>query len=144
MYKDFFEIWFNPQSMLYILPSPLVSKKYRITMDTASSSNIKVHLDNRTILIFEEVKAGMYLMNNGKTNHGKDEVTKDSNLNLVRDNKLLFTKREIESSNNAKTLYQHCDKPAHDKFLKLLDKRYFIDCPVSSEDIKRTSFIYSQ
>ena len=45
-------------------------------MDTASSSNIKVHLDNGTILIFEEVKTGLYLMNGGKTNHSKDEVTK--------------------------------------------------------------------
>ena len=72
----------------------------------------------------------------------KDKVTKCSNLNLVRDNKVLFTKKEIESANNVRAIYQHCNKPAHDKFLKLLDKRYFIDCPVISEDMKRASFIY--
>ena len=73
-------------------------------MDTASSLKIKIHLDNGTTLVFKEVKAGLYFMNDGKTNHSKDDVTKYSNLNLVRDNKLLFTKREIESTNNAPTL----------------------------------------
>ena len=141
-YEGFFEVWFNPQAMVNVLSLSQVSKRYRITMDTASSSNIKVHLDNGTTLVFEEVKSGLYLMNDGKTNHSKDEITKYSNLNLVRDNKVLFTKREIESANNARTLYQHCNKPAYDKFLKLLDKRYFIDCPVRSEDMKRASFIY--
>ena len=111
-------------------------------MDTSSSSNDKVHLDNGTTLVFEEVKAGLYLMNDGKTYHSKNEVTKYSNMNLVRNNKLLFTKREIESANNARVLHQHCNKPADDKFLKMLDKRYFIDCPVTSEDMKRVSFIY--
>ena len=77
-------------------------------------------------------------MNKEKTNHSKDEITKYSNLNLVMDNKLLFTKREIES---AMTLYQHCNKPASDKLLNLLDKRYFIDCLVISEDMKRARII---
>ena len=72
--------------MLNILSLSQVSKRYRITMDTASSSNIKVHLDNGTTLVFEEVKAGLYLINDGKTNHSKDEISKYSNLNLVRDN----------------------------------------------------------
>ena len=111
-------------------------------MDTSSSSNDKVHLDNGTTLVFEEVKAGLYLMNDGKTYHSKNEVTKYSNMNLVRNNKLLFTKRETEGVNNTRTLYQHYNTPAYDKFLKLLNKRYFIDCPVTSKDIKRASFIY--
>ena len=111
-------------------------------MDTASTSNTTVHLDNGTTLAFEKVKVGLYLMYDGKTNHSKDEVTIYSNLNLVRNNKLLSTKREIESPNNARALYQHCDKPAYDKFLKLLDKRNLIDCPITSEDMKRASFIY--
>ena len=115
-YTDFFEAWYNPPSMLSILSLSQVSKRYRITMDVASSSNIKVHLDNGTILIFKEVKAGMYLMNDEKTNHSKDDVTKYSNLDLVRDNKLLFTKREIESANNARTRYQYCNRPAYDRF----------------------------
>ena len=70
------------------------------------------------------------------------KLQKYSNLNPVRDNKLLFTIREVERVNNARTLYQHCNKPTYVKFLKLLDKRYFIDCPVTSEDMKRVSFIY--
>ena len=78
--------------MLNVLSLSKVSKRYKITMDTASSSNVKDHLDNGTMVIFEEVKAGLYLINDVKTNHGKDEVTKYSNLNLVRDDKLLFTK----------------------------------------------------
>ena len=65
-------------------------------MDTASSSNIKEHLDNGTTLVFEELKAGLYFMNDGKTNHSKDEVTKYSNLNLVRDNKLLSQKEKVK------------------------------------------------
>ena len=39
-YKDFFEAWFKSQSMLNILSLSKVSKRYRITMDTASSLNI--------------------------------------------------------------------------------------------------------
>ena len=93
-YKNFFEVWFDPQSMLNILSLSQVSKRYRITMDTDSSSNIRVHLDNGTTLVFENVKAGLYLMNDEKTNHSKDEVIKYSNLNLVRDNKLLSTQKE--------------------------------------------------
>ena len=58
------------------------------------------------------------------------------------DNKLLFAKRENESDNNTRTIYQHYNKPGCDRFLNLLDMRYFIDCPVTSEEIKRASFTY--
>ena len=42
-YKNSFVVWFNPESMLNILSVSQVSKRYRITMDTVSSTNMKVH-----------------------------------------------------------------------------------------------------
>ena len=60
-------------------------------MDTASSSNVKVYLDNETVLTFKDV------LNDGKTNHSKDKVTRYSNMTLQTSpiRPIIFLKYEI-------------------------------------------------
>ena len=60
----FFEVWYNPDSMINILSFDEVSKKFRITMDTAKENTILVHTDEEKgkVLRFRSIDAGLYIL----------------------------------------------------------------------------------
>lgn len=60
----FFEVWYNPESMINILSFDEVSKRFRITMDTGEENTIKVHIDEEKgkVLRFKSIEAGLYIL----------------------------------------------------------------------------------
>ena len=59
----FFEVWYNPASLLNILSFSDVSKRFRITVDTKRDNSINVHLDDGNVLSFKCMNNGLYMAN---------------------------------------------------------------------------------
>ena len=137
----FFDVWFNPESMLNILSFAEVKNKYRLTIDTAVDNSIRVHMDDDKTLHFEELESGLYILKTNNTNH---LLEKYSFLNLISDNKLYFSKREVDRAEEARKLYLHCNMPGQKRFMKLVEKNYFRDSRVTVEDVKRAVAIYGK
>lgn len=55
-----FEAYYNPDSIANILSMSEVSSRYRITMDSDSSSSIQVHLRDGRIVEFKSCGTGLY------------------------------------------------------------------------------------
>lgn len=138
----FLSVWYNPDSMLNILSFSEVSARYRITLDTASSDDICVHLEDSVVLRFKRVDSGLYMLHH--SNNNNIDVTHYSMLNLVSTNKSNYTPREITQADAARELYQCITMPGYGKFHRLLDQHYFRNCPVTSTDAKRAVHIYGE
>ena len=66
-----FDVWYNPESMLNILAFSDVRKHFRVTMDTSVENKIRVHTKEGHVLEFEEVKLGLYLLQNYNVSNKK-------------------------------------------------------------------------
>jgi len=141
---QFFPVYYNPTSMLNILSFAEVKQRYRITMDTATSNNITVHLNEGHTLQFSEVDTGLYLLHHKNINTNNKKVTAYSHLSLVSANKQNFTAKQIQGAERARLLYKNVNMPGYTKFVKLVQSNYFRDSPVTADDIKRAIFIYGK
>ena len=136
----FFKVWLNVKSMLNILSFKEVRKRFRITVDTAVESTINVHIDELTVLKFEEVESGLYLLR--KNNCTNKNVSAYSFLTLVRANKADFTTRQVKRADIAREFRKHLSYPGYKKYFKLLQSNYFRNCPITVDDAKRALHIY--
>ena len=138
----FFPVWVNPHSRLNILAWSDIRRKFRITADTAESNEITVHLENDRKMKFEEVKSGLYLCKAVKDKLNKDGVTEYSCYTLVADNRALFTKRQVDSADLARRLYQHLGMPGYRKFFQMIKHNHIKNCPLTLDDARRALKIY--
>jgi len=138
----FFDVWFNPESRLNILSFAEVSRKFRITIDTAQESAIYVHISQNKVIKFKEVKNGLYVLTVNPLKPKTLVMNYSSYFNSVKENKANFSKREIEGANNARKLYRHINMPGNKFFLHLVKTNYFRNSPVTPDDVERATMIY--
>ena len=110
-------------------------------MDTAEECCIKVHLNKDDVLQFWEVNSGLFILNPFNKIH---DTTKFSFLNLISNNKLYYTKRELQAADAARRLYIHCNMPGYQKFIELVQMNYFRNSPVTAQNVQRALTIYGE
>ena len=66
-----------------------------------------------------------------------------SYLTVVSANVGEFSKREVAGAKHVQELYRKIGYPGYKNFFKLLEKNYFRNCPVTTDDAKRALHIYS-
>ena len=137
----FFDVWYNKDSMMNILAFSGVCKKFRVTVDTAESSTINVHLTKSHLIQFKEVDSGLFVLENGLT---QVSTTNYSFLNLVRTNKLYYTKREVARADEARRLYLNCNMPGYQRLLELVERIFSRNSPITSDDVRRALHIYGE
>jgi len=140
----FFEVWYNPDSIMNILSFDQVKDRYRVTLDSAETSAIPVHLGQDKKLLFTPKGNGLYLLSNISVLTTNKNIMCYTNLSLVSENKSMFTRRQIQGAEHARTLYKSINKPGYAKFLRLLQNNYFRDSPVTTDNVKRAVFIYGR
>ena len=131
----FFPVWFNKNSMLNILSFAQIRKVYRITIDTDIAATMNVHLHNGNIMTFTEVDSGLYIF---KENIKQDMFTF---LTLISENRSNYSKRELKGADMARDLHLKIGYPGYQKFFKLLETNFFRNCPLTSDDAKRSLHI---
>ena len=139
----FFKVWFNPKYMLNILSFADVRKKFRVTMDTSTDPSFNVHLNDGKVIIFVEIRSGLYLLDTS-CHETIRKISGYSFLSLVKGNKANFTRLEIKNADLAKDMYRKMGMPGYQHFFNLLKSQYFRDCPITTDDAKRAVHIYGQ
>ena len=71
----FFEVWYNPQSMLNILATCDVIKHFHVTMDSSIDQAIVVHFSDSINLCFTEIASGLYILNASTLNPTKEQLS---------------------------------------------------------------------
>ena len=67
----FFQVWFNPYSMINILAWSNVREISCITVNTAKEDAINAHIGKERVIKFVEVESGLYLLQNQSNDNKK-------------------------------------------------------------------------
>ena len=96
-------ICFNPQLLANILLLALVSKLYRVTMDSQVSHAMHVHLHDDLVMTFFEIPNGLYYHNTKASQSDRNSyaVNAYSFINNLADNKSNYTMRQVKEADMA-------------------------------------------
>ncbi len=154
-FDGFFEVWFNPSSILNILSLSQVTERYRVIMDTFDEDAIKVKVNKKRTLTFKCVGRGLYIcdfsfMRSQERSPGSaEELTTAYNYRdqynfalLVSSLKKNFTRREVKQADEAVKLHKHLGMPSYNRLMKMINGNEIRNCPITVEDVQRAVHIY--
>ena len=111
-------------------------------MDTDISATMNVHMNDGSIMVFHEMSNGLYCHDISSKN--KPSVSSYTFFNTVANNLKLYARREQSMANKARILYRNSPFPGPQRFINLLDRQYFRNCPITSTDAKRAIHIWGK
>jgi Reverse transcriptase (RNA-dependent DNA polymerase) len=135
------EVWFNPASIANILSLSHVRRVCRVTMDTSLDSSLIVHRVDGSQMVFREHPCGLFVFD-PSINDSNAAVSNYTMLSTVRDNKKMFTPRDVVNADAARRLYRLLGRLSDAEFLKLLGNGSLLNCPVTVADAQRANAIY--
>ena len=97
-------------------------------MDTVLKCAMFVHKEDGTVMKFKEHKSGLYYYNIQP--HGY------SFAQTVAENKLMFTKAEVDQADKARELYCMIGYLSEKDFKRNLSKNQLANCPIGVADAK--------
>jgi len=103
-----FEVLFNESSMANILSLKDIASKFKITMGTSIDRAMMVHVNEHTLLRFQECSDRLYYLDTS-TIALKDNIVPVityCNLQKVKLNKKYFTLREVQGADRARSIQQ--------------------------------------
>ncbi len=103
-----FEVFFNEFSMANIFSLKDVASKFKIAMDTSIDRAMTVHVNEHTLLRFQECSDGLYYHDTSTIALEDNNIPIISycNLQTVNLNKQYFTHREVKGADRARSLQQ--------------------------------------
>ena len=132
----YFDVWYNPESMVNILSFADIRKRFRVTIDSQKEAIITVHLDEEKTVKFTEVASGLYLYNTKGDNQSNNQLCNYTYINVEKKNKEGYTRVEILGADRAKELYRKTGMSGYKRFITLLQKNHIRNCPITTYDIK--------
>ena len=100
-----------------------------------------VHRLDGTHMIFHEHACGLYVFSPSPP-ASTVPTPACTMLSTVRDQKQLFTPRDVSKADDARRLYRLLGRPSEAEFLKLLSSHAILNCPVTADDARRAAVIY--
>jgi hypothetical protein len=110
------EVWFNPESIANIVLLSKVSKICRVTMDTTAEAAMIVHRLDGSQMKFHEHYCGLYVFSpSHKSNN--PQVVDYTMLSTVKEQKSMFTARDVARADDARRLYRLIGRPSPAEFV---------------------------
>ena len=131
------EVWFHPEGIANILSLYNLTKKFRVTFDSANEDGFVVHKADGHHQYFKPSNDGLYYLNT-------DVRQKDSTLllNTVKKNENRFTKRDILRAQAARKLQNTIGRPPLRRFIEIVKFNLLPNCTTTIQDIINAELIY--
>ncbi len=142
------QVWTNPSTgHLPIAPNVLslanITKKFRVTQDSAKYDGIHVHLSNGRILAFKERGSGLFYYDaTPSINENKSNVNHYLFVTTVAENLKGYTKRQIKGIEVARRTYEAAGYPSHQIFTRMITQRQLPGCPATLDDAENMLRVY--
>lgn len=134
--------WFGPVSycpgaMTNILSFFEVANIAKSVWYEKKGNSIKVELKNGEVVPFK-VSGKHYVHRVGI----KSKKVETAMIDTVENNKLKFTKREIEKAKEAADLYEILGRPSYKDYIHAVNRGSIMNCPITAKDISRAIEIW--
>jgi len=133
-------VWYNEGSLANILSLAAVRKQNLISYSNKEAAII-VHKQGGGELKFTETGGGLYYYAIKPTNQKNIDY---SFAQTVAQNKLLFTKRQIENAEKAQRLYDMIGRGGQQRFLNIIRDGELKNCPITIDDAKNAFKIFGK
>jgi hypothetical protein len=140
-FGGFFKVWYNPDCMVNILSWAEIATHFRITSDSAIDDSILVHIADGITIRFSNLQSGIYLLDDNDLPK-LSTLTGYIHANIVEDNKLAFTTRELQGADTARSLFKAMGMPSYSRFIYAIENNLIKNCPITVADIRRALHIY--
>ena len=141
-FRNLGDVWYNRASIANILALSDVRKVCRVTTDTSSEAAMVVHRSDGTMMKFVEHPSGLYVFKGSPTNSTSKIGCAYTLLSTVAEHKQMFSRRQIEAADAARSLYRKIGRPDEAEFVNILKRNLIRNCPVTPDDAKRALIIY--
>ena len=140
-----FTVYYNPESLMNKVLLSDTRKRFKVTMDTSAEVAILVHINDKRVMRFLEIGAGLYIWKTEtNTNLLNKHIYSYSFLSLVSTNKSSYTRHELVRIDAAKKLYINLGMLGYKKDFSSSGEKFIRDCPLMSDDDKRCLSIYGK
>ena len=138
-------VHFKKSSMANILSLKTVSEipGARLHLDTDTSSDITLTLDDGRVIIFKQFQNGLYFYDTNLDLHKtKPLLANYSLLQTVTDNKSYFTRQEIKGADTSRKLQEYLHFPGTTTYKNYVSSNLLNNCPITTDDVSRAEAIY--
>jgi hypothetical protein len=98
------EVWYDPNAITNIFSLSEMEKKFRVTYDSSKEKSFIVYLPNKQIKFTKSFNGLFYYKPNYNTNRGKKTSFVNHSVESVKENKLLYTDRQIQRAKLARNI----------------------------------------
>ena len=129
-------VWHEAKALTNIFSFFNLQKKFHVTFDNRKDDSFHVFTADKKEILFSPSRTGIYRYDNS----GKDFCFNQT----VAENKMLFSKRQIDQANAARKLYHAIGNPSTRDFRSMLRSNMIRNCPITEEDVKIAEKIYGK
>ena len=138
-------MWFHEEAIANIFGFGDLVNKYRITYDSEKEDAFLVHMEHKTVK-FTRTPEGLYqftVPQSYKEELKMNQEEKSNNMiQTVDENKIVYTKRQMERAKVARKLYHIVGSPTLEAFKAMLKSNIIKNCPVTAADVDIAEKIY--
>ena len=141
----FGNVWFHEDAIANIFGFGDLVSKYRITYDSEKEDAFLVHMEHKAVK-FTRMPEGLYqfkVPQSYKEELKMNQEEKSNNMiQTVDENKIVYTKRQMERAKVARKLYHIVGSPTLEAFKAMLKSNIIKNCPVAAADVDIAEKIY--
>ena len=135
--------YFNPDSIANILSFSEVSEHFRITYDNEETTSIFVHGSDQ-VFEFKKCATGLYYLDTTESKTNEDVAPYFTFVQTVKENKLNFSRQELEGADKARRLQSLTGWPSTEDFKSYIHNNQILNAPITIDDINRALIVYGQ
>jgi hypothetical protein len=126
-------VWYDSRAMTNVFTFHEMEKYYRITYDLNEEKAFVVHIENGKDIRFKKSPSGLWYYQPSKSsNTNKNETTM---INMVEENKKLFSERQVAKACKARELYNVLGSPSIQDFKAIVNSNAIRNNPITLEDM---------
>lgn len=136
-----FSAWYSPKAMGNIITASDLLPQCRIQLDTAQMNAIHVTTPQGQVLSFHPLVKGIYAH---KLASSSISIAPSPVLAIqtVAQQKQLFTPRQLQAADKARTLQRVLGHPTDIVLEHALNHGHILNCPITADDVRRANTIY--
>jgi Reverse transcriptase (RNA-dependent DNA polymerase) len=136
------EVWYDPGAITNIFSLSEMEKKYHVTYDSSKESAFIVQLPTKQVKFTKSFNGLYYLKPTYNTNNGKEKSLVNHSIESVKENKLLYTDRQVQRAKLARNIYHAIGTPSLKDFKLIITSNMIKNIPITIDDINIAEKIF--
>ena len=133
------EVWYDPNGIANVLSLDNVTKKFKVTFDSATSNSFCVHKPDGKTKLFSRTALGLYAFDTAQPSSTSEQVNNGQPatvaIQTVAEQKSRYTRRDVRNAERARELQDMLGRPTSRSLIQMIKMNSLPNCPVTVDDV---------